>query len=226
MDPLTLLAAANAAVVAVKKGCELYREIKGAAGEVKEVLDDLKSQFQKIPNPTNEQKAKYNDEVRRAQEAAKADPNDTIGQIGDQLGAFFDAYDAIEQQFWQEETAATQVYKGEESLSRRALKRVLIRTRLEQMQTEIREMMVYRTPPELKDLWTRFEKMRERIVIEQAEAKAQELKQLQIVAARRRRMVEKMREYAAWAGAVAFVIVWMISVLLLVRTSHTYRSLY
>ncbi len=226
MDPLTLLAAANAAVVAVKKGCELYREIKGAAGEVKEVLDDLKSQFQKIPNPTNEQKAKYNDEVRRVQEVAKADPNDTIGQIGDQLGAFFDAYDAIEQQFWQEETAATQVYKGEESLSRRALKRVLIRTRLEQMQTEIREMMVYRTPPELKDLWTRFEKMRERIVIEQAEAKAQELKQLQIVAARRRRMVEKMREYAAWAGAVAFVIVWMISVLLLVRTSHTYRSLY
>ncbi len=226
MDPLTLLAAANAAVVAVKKGCELYREIKGAAGEVKEVLDDLKSQFQKIPNPTNEQKAKYNEEVRRVQEVAKADPNDTIGQIGDQLGAFFDAYDAIEQQFWQEETAATQVYKGEESLSRRALKRVLIRTRLEQMQTEIREMMVYRTPPELKDLWTRFEKMRERIVIEQAEAKAQELKQLQIVAARRRRMVEKMREYAAWAGAVAFVIVWMISVLLLVRTSHTYRSLY
>jgi hypothetical protein len=223
VDPLTLLAAANAAVAAVRKGCELYREIKGVAGEAKDVLDDLKSQFQKIPNPTNEQKQKYNEEVRRVQEVAKADPNDTISQIGDQLGVFFDAYDSIEQQFWQEETAATQVYKGEESLSRRALKRVLIRSRLDQMQAEIREMMVYRTPPDLKDLWSRFEKMRERILKEQAEAKAEELKQLKIAAFKRRRMIEEMREYAAWAGAVVFVILWMIGVLLLVRTSHTYH---
>jgi len=42
VDPLTLLAAANAAVAAVKKGCQLYKDIKNASGDVKEVLDDLK----------------------------------------------------------------------------------------------------------------------------------------------------------------------------------------
>ena len=36
---------ANAAVAAVKKGCQLYKDIKGAAGNVKEVLDDLDKQF-------------------------------------------------------------------------------------------------------------------------------------------------------------------------------------
>ena len=34
MDPLTLFALANGAVTAVKKGCQLYKDIKGAAGDV------------------------------------------------------------------------------------------------------------------------------------------------------------------------------------------------
>ena len=41
---MTLLAAANAAVAAVRKGCELYKEIKSVAGEAKDVIDDLKQQ--------------------------------------------------------------------------------------------------------------------------------------------------------------------------------------
>ena len=47
MDPLTLLALANGAVAAVKKGCQLYKDIKSAAGDVKGVLDDLDKQFSK-----------------------------------------------------------------------------------------------------------------------------------------------------------------------------------
>jgi hypothetical protein len=46
MDPITMFAMANAAVAAVKKGCQLYKDIKGAAGEVKGVLKDLDDQFQ------------------------------------------------------------------------------------------------------------------------------------------------------------------------------------
>jgi hypothetical protein len=46
MDPLTLFALANGAVQAVKKGCQLYKDIKGAAGDVKGVLKDLDDQFQ------------------------------------------------------------------------------------------------------------------------------------------------------------------------------------
>ena len=99
MDPLTLLAAANAAVAAVKKGCELYKEIKGAAGEVKDVLDDLKEQYNKIVDPTPVQKQQYHAEVQRVQEIAKADPNDVFTNIGEQLGALMDSYDAISKLF-------------------------------------------------------------------------------------------------------------------------------
>ena len=226
MDPLTLLAAANAAVAAVKKGCQLYKDIKGAAGEVREVLDDLKSQFQKIPNPTNAQKIQYNEEVQRVQEIAKADPNDVFIQIGNDLGALMDAYDSIGQAFLAQKAAATQVYKGSDSIGKRALNRVIIRARLDAMLVELRETMVYKAPPELGDLWAKYEKMWQKIVIEQDEAHKRETAKMQIEAARRRRLTRKRKEEAVWVGAILFVVMWYAGVLLLLRMSQTYRGLY
>jgi len=226
VDPLTLLAAANAAVAAVKKGCQLYKDIKGAAGEVKEVLDDLKSQFQKIPNPTNAQKIQYNEEVQRVQEIGKADPNDVFLQIGNELGALMDAYDAIGKAFIQQEAEAKEVYTGTESVSKRALNRVIIRSRLDAMVTELRETMVYKAPPELGDLWTKYEKMWKQIVAEQDEAHKRETQRLQIEAVKNRRLRRKRKEEAVWVGAILFVVAWYVGVLLLIRTSHTYRGLY
>ena len=226
MDPLTLLAAANAAVAAIKKGCQLYKDIKGAGGEVKEVLDDLKSQFGKIKAPTNAQKIQYNEEVQRVQEIAKADPNDVFLKIGNDLGALMDAYDAIGKAFIQQEAEAKQVYTGTESVGKRALSRVIIRARLDAMVAELRETMVYKAPPELGDLWTKYEKMWKQIIIEQDEAHKKELQRLQTEALHRRRQSRKRKEEAVWVGAILFVVVWYVGVLLLIRTSHTYRGLY
>jgi len=226
VDPLTLLAAANAAVAAVKKGCQLYKDIKGAAGEVKEVLDDLKSQFGKIQNPTNAQKIQYNEEVQRVQEIAKADPNDVFLNIGNDLGALMDAYDAIGKAFIQQEAEAKQVYSGTDSIGKRALNRVIIRARLDAMIVELREAMIYRAPPELGDLWTRYEKMWKQIVVEQDEAHKRETARMQIQAAQRRRQLRKRKEEAVWVGAILFVVAWYAGVLIMLRMSQTYRGLY
>jgi hypothetical protein len=225
VDPLTLLAAANAAVAAVKKGCQLYKDIKGAAGEVKDVLDDLKSQFQKIPNPTNAQKIQYNEEVTRVQEIAKADPNDVFLKIGNDLGGLMDAYDAIGKAFLAQEAQAKLVYTGDQSIGKRALNRVLVRARLDAMLAELRETMVYKAPPELGALWTKYEAMWEQIVKEQDEAHKKELARLQVEAVRRRRLMRIRSEYAIWFGAILFVVVWLLGLLYLIRTSQTYQSL-
>jgi len=45
MDPLTFFALANGAVAAVKQGCKLYKDIKGAAADVQGVLKDLEEQY-------------------------------------------------------------------------------------------------------------------------------------------------------------------------------------
>lgn len=225
MDPLTLLAAANAAVAAVKKGCQLYKDIKGAAGEVKDVLDDLKKQFQKLPNPTNAQKIQYNEEVQRVQEIAKADPNDVFIQIGNDLGALMDEYDKIGKVFIQQEAEAKTVYTGDQSIGKRALARVIIKSRLDAMLAELRETMVYKAPPELGALWTKYEAMWKQIVIEQDEAHKRETSRLQRERLYRRRLVQQRWEYVSWFGAIFFVVMWLLGVLHLLRESLTYRLL-
>ena len=163
--------------LAVKKGCQLYKDVRGAVGNVKEVLDDLEKTFKaqhKDKPPSQEAVKQYNAERDRVKSAGSSDPNDIISEVGARLGDFFDAFDKIEQLFYDEERKAKQVYTGEDSLSKRALQRVLIRSRLEMMYKDIREEMIYNTPGELKDLWTRFEKMRAQVQEEQEQARAKQ----------------------------------------------------
>ena len=98
MDPLTLFALANGAVKLVKEGCKLYKDIKGAAGEVKEVLKDLDDQFKKLHPPekpaTVEQRNAYVQERNRVVELNKkanaGQHTDVYSQIGEQLGAYYE----------------------------------------------------------------------------------------------------------------------------------------
>jgi len=226
VDPLTLLAAANAAVAAVKKGCQLYKDIKGAAGDVNDVLKDLKAQFHKVVDPSPAQVKQYNEEVKRVQEIAKADPNDVYTEIGNQLGVLMDAYDALSKALLQEELSSKKVYKGEESIGRRALRRIIITARLDAMVVEIREMMVYQAPKELGSLWEKFETMWARIVAEQDAANAEELRQVQVAKWRREKLKRKLKEQLTSVSALLFIIAWFLWVMVMIRTSHTYRGLY
>ena len=96
MDPLTLFALANGAVQAVKKGCQLYKDIKGAAGEVKEVLKDLDDQFKKLhppeKPPTPEQKRQFIEEKERIKDlnkkANEGQHTSIYAEIGDHLGQY------------------------------------------------------------------------------------------------------------------------------------------
>ena len=81
-----------------------------------DVLKDLKEQYNKIVDPTPAQKQQFHAEVQRVQEIAKTDPNDVYTDIGNQLGALMDAYDAIHKALQREELEAKQVYRGEESI--------------------------------------------------------------------------------------------------------------
>lgn len=188
-----------------------------------DVLKDLKEQYNKIVDPTPVQKAQYHAEVQRVQEVAKADPNDVYTDIGNQLGALMDSYDAISKLFLKEQLEAKQVYKGEESIGRRALKRILITARLDAMLAEIRETMVFKAPPELGALWGKFEEMWQRIVAEQEAAHAEELRLAQIASWRRRRRIAEIKSKVAWVSAVVFVVIWAVGLMWLTTRSTIQR---
>jgi hypothetical protein len=188
------------------------------------VLDDLKEQYNKIVDPTPVQKQQYHAEVQRVQEIAKADPNDVYTNIGDQLGVLMDSYDALSKALLAEQVAGSKVYKGDESIGRRALRRIIITTRLDAMLVEIRETMVYRAPPELGSLWSKFEEMWQTIVKEQEAAHAEELKLIQIARWRRRRKIAEIRAKAAWVSAVVFVVIWAVGLMWLTTRSTMMKT--
>jgi hypothetical protein len=229
VDPITIAAAFKAATTAIelaKKGVAFYKEVKATAGDVHDVLKDLKEQYHKIVHPSPEQTKQYQEEVKRVQKVAETHPQDALNSIWDQLGVFVDEYDRLSKAFIEEEANAKKLYKGDESLARRALRRVQIRTQLDASLAEVREFMVYKTPNELRDVWTRFEAMWEQIVQEQNEALQEELRRGQVLTWRRRRAINQLKALATWIGAILFVTVWMWGVLILIRTSRTYQLLW
>ena len=217
MDPLTLFALANGAVSAVKAGCKLYKDIKSAAGDVKDVLKDLDDQFAKIHKdkpPTVEQK---NDLIRKKNEVRelnkKANENahtDVYKEIGEQLGAYYDNYYKCQAIFEEEEKRSkTEVYHGDASLGKRALQRVLMRKQLEAMSTELRELMVYQSPPELGALYTEVEEMMKVMGKEQKAAMAREIADHRKHEARKKARKEKLTR-DAMIGVVIMASVFVI----------------
>lgn len=215
MDPITLFAMANAAVSAVKKGCQLYKDIKGAAGDVKGVLKDLDDQFHsahKDKPPTAEQKKQFIEKKNEIIELNKkgGETDDVYAEIGEKLGEFFDAFHKCKTVLEEEEKhSKTHIYQGDASIGKRALQRVLMKKKLEQMSVDLRELVVYQSPPELGALWTDVNKMMEELGKEEKILIAKRMKAEAIEAARKARFMATLRA-DAYIGGFLLVIIFFV----------------
>jgi hypothetical protein len=214
MDPLTLFALANGAVSAVKAGCKLYKDIKGAAGEVKDVLKDLDSQFHKMyegkPVPPAAVKQLNEEKVRIVELNKKAEANEHTGiytEIGNHLGAYYDNFYKCIAVFEEEERRAKiEVYTGDDSLGKRALQRVLMKKQLEQMSIDLRELMVYQSPPELGALYTDVEVMMKQMGKEQKVLITQQMQRQTVIDKRRKARMKQLRDECIIGIAIMFII--------------------
>lgn len=198
MDPFTLFALANGAVAAVKKGCQLYKDIKSATGDVKAVLKDLDDQFNKKHPPDKpaspaaikqlaEEKAKVKELNKRSE-----DTTNIYTEIGDYLGQYYDNYfKCIAVLEEEEKRSKTEVYTGDASLAKRALQRVLMKKQLEQMGKELRELMIYQSPPELGALFTEVEAMTKELGAQQKNLVAKQMQQEAIKAKQRKERISR-----------------------------------
>ena len=200
MDPITLFMMANSAVAAVKKGCQLYKDIKGAAGDVKAVLKDLDQQFNSAHPPEKpasaEARKQFVEEKNRIIDLNKRD-GETTGiytELGEHLGAYYDNYYKCMAIFEEEEKRAkTEVYAGDSSLGKRALQRVLMKKQLEQMGTELREIMVYQSPPELGALHSEVEDMMEIMGKQQKVLMVKQIQKDYADKQRKKRRIQKLK---------------------------------
>ena len=199
----TALFAATTAFQLVKDGCALYKEVKGVAGNVKQIYDEINGQFagKKV---SKAQAEKIEAEKARVAEVAKAEPSEVLFKIGDELGNMFDAFDRLEELFWEQEREAKKLQGKDVSLKKMALRRILIRQKLQSMHVEIREQMVYHAPPELGALWSQFEDMRNQIEEEQRVARAKQAKEDFEARRKKDKMVNEAKEKAWEAGVAIF----------------------
>jgi hypothetical protein len=207
VDPLTLFALANGAVQAVKKGCQLYKDIKGAAGDVKAVLKDLDDQFHANHPPdkpaTVAQRNAYIEEKNRVIDLNKKQ-GETTGiyqELANYLGDFFDNMNKCMAVIEEEERKAREeIYEGDESLGRRALQLVIMKKQLEQMKIEIREMMIYNSPPELGALWTDVNEMMKEMGGQQKILLTKKMRAEERAAERRRQKIKMYMEEITYTG--------------------------
>ena len=215
MDPITLFALANGAVSAVKAGCKLYKDIKGAAGDVKDVLKDMDEQFKKLHPPdkpaTVEQRNSFvkqrNEVVELNKKANSGDHTGVYQEIGEHLGAYYDNFYKCIAVFEEEERRSkTEIYTGDASLGKRALQRVLMRKQLEQMGKELQELMIYQSPPELGALWTEVNLMMKQMGEEQKILITAQMKKQAVIDKRRHARLKKLRDEFIVGLAIMFII--------------------
>ena len=214
MDPLTLFALANGAVRAIKKGCQLYKDIKGAAGDVKGVLKDLDEQFNSLhkdkpatPEQRRQLVEKKNEVIELNKKGGETD--DVYTEIGAKLGEFFDSYQKCKMVLEEEEKhSRNELYTGDASLGKRALERVLMKKKLEQMSIDLRELVVYQSPPELGALWTDVNKMMEELGKQQEVHLRKKLRQEAAEAQRKERFMRALRTDAYLGGLFLFLLLF------------------
>jgi hypothetical protein len=219
----TALFAATTAFQLVKEGCALYKEVKGVAGNVKGIIDDINSQFAGKP-VSKEQAKKVEAEKARIQEVAKSNPDEVIFKIGDELGNMFDAFDRLEALFWEQEREAKKVQAAGTSLKRMALKRIMIRNKLLAMQVELREQMVYHSPPELGSLWSQFEEMRGQIEEEQRIAREVQTREDAALRREKEALMRDVRVKSMDAAIALFAILFLGWLLWQVKNQATARA--
>jgi len=230
IDPVTLFALANGAVSAVKAGCKLYKDIKGAAGDVKAVLKDLEDQFHKkhpADKPASvEQRNQYVQEKNRVIELNKHDGDTTniYQQIGEHLGTYYDNYyrciAVLEEQ---ERRSRTEIYTGDSSLGKRALQRVLMKKQLEKMGKDLQELMIYECPPELGALWTEVNEMMLKLGKEQKSLVAIQMQRFRVAEARRLARNRKLTEQAVVGTIILWIIILFMYLMMLVAQDRQQR---
>ena len=166
----------------IQAGCDLYKQAKEQFVSIKRTADEvvaigkevkgfwgsLRKLFGGSPKPQATKsvaKAKKSDYVAVDETQVKAD-------IVKNLTEFFKLQEQLEAHIRDsEEKARTVVFADDVNLMEEALNRVLAQQEMERLVVQIRECMVYQSPPEMGALYSEVFSMRDIIAGEQEKAR-------------------------------------------------------
>jgi hypothetical protein len=186
------------------------KEIDGVVKDVKGIHADAKGIWGFFGNLFGGKKQEVKVEAPKKkvkQKAVDFDENQIYAQVADALTKFFHAYNGLKNYSKeQEEIALTAT--GEEGQDI-AIRLVIANLQMEKLNEEMREYMVYHVPPEMKDLYSRVNKMVGHIANQQALARKAELDKKRKAAWLKRQRQEEIRDKTIAITLTALMIGWV-----------------
>jgi hypothetical protein len=135
------------------------------------------------------------------------DENQIYAQVADALTKFFHAYNGLKHYIEEQEDVA--IKAGNEEGQDIAIKLVIANLQMEKLNEELREYMVYHVPPEMKDLYSRVNKMIGHIANQQQLVRKEEADKKRMLAWQRRQVIDKIQFRVMVGMATTMVILWV-----------------
>lgn len=202
---------ANGCVAAIRKGCELYKDVKGTIAAAQKTAKEVTAIAEEVGGFFGffKKKKKPTDKPVEAPKPKKAEPeiwdeNKVVADLAANLGQFFKIQQQLADHIREEEEKSKNVYDPDQNIMESALNRELAKTQFEKLSKEIREIMVYQSPKELGNLYTRVNQMRVQIIEEQEQARLAQEKRIREAEWKRRKMISAIQDKAIY-GVVCLI---------------------
>lgn len=251
--PLLILAGALKAVEAIQQGCELYKEYKGTVLKAKATFDEVKgiatevtevstgiwgfiqslftSKSEAIKPPNHhivEEKTTQKVTESVTKRAVKPPPPEYDEQIIKSeliknLKVFFKAMIAIQKKIEAQQLRIDTEFIEPDELLDVSLDLVVAKKEMEKAQKEIREVMVYQSPPELGALYTDVVNMFGIVKEKQEITHLSAIKKKKEEVLKKHRLVTKIRQRIAWVVVMALIVMetWGLTIAILLARQPT-----
>jgi hypothetical protein len=246
--PLILLAGALKAVEAIQQGCELYKEYKGVVLKAKETFDEAKEHVEEVVGlwqfiksklfPSKEPDKSRSDVKPVVQEittvATKKPPpkraspvqhseQEIKADLIKNLKIFFKAMIAINKKIDEQKLRIDTQFIEPDELLDVSLDLVIAKKEMEKAQKELRETMVYQSPPELGSLYTDVIEMFGIVQEKQEITQLLTIKRRKEEWQRKNNLLSKIRQRIAWVIVVALIVleIWAIIIAVVLARQPT-----
>jgi hypothetical protein len=165
----------------IQAGCDLYKQAKEQFVSIKKTANDVVAIGKEVKGIFGFLRNLFSPapEIKSSQPVARAKKSDYVAvdetevkaEIVKNLTEFFRLQEQLNEHIRQEEEKSRTVYDPNANLMEAALKRVLAQQEMERLVVQIRECMVYQSPPEMGALYSEVFKMRDIIAGEQEKAR-------------------------------------------------------
>ena len=243
--PLIILAGALKAVEAIQQGCELYKEYKGVVLKAKETFDEAKEHVDEVvglwefiksklfpspepPKPVVKETIASVSEVnkapnRRSSTRVQHSEQDIKADLIKNLKIFFKAMIAMKKKITDQQLRIDTEYIEPDELLDISLDHVVAMKEMEKLQKEIREIMVYQSPPELGALYSDVVEMFGIVQEKQEVTHLLSIKNRKEEVLKKTRLINKVRQRIAWVVVMALIVmeIWGLTIAILLARPPT-----